>query len=138
MSKSQQPEVIIPVLAAILINDQQQVLIAKRHPHLSNGGQWEFPGGKLKRNETPELCLKREIREEMGVEIEVERPFHLVHTTRKEASILLIGYICKLLTRNWQLSDHSEIHWVAPEKLVNYPLSLPDIPIAERLAKEIL
>ena len=65
----------IEVTAAIIIKSGR-VLIGRRRPGKHLAGYWEFPGGKMESGETPESCLKREIFEEMGLEIEVKTAFH--------------------------------------------------------------
>lgn len=59
----------IQVAVAIIVNQQQQVLITQRPENVSHGGYWEFPGGKLEAGETAEEALIREIKEEVGLEI---------------------------------------------------------------------
>ena len=127
---------IIPVVAAIIKNEQNRILIARRKSGLSNGGRWEFPGGKLLFDESPEECLKREIREEMGVDIKIIDPFHLVHFQDGQRSILLIGYLCEFLAGNWALVDHDQILWVEKERLSDYKFSMADIPIVRKLQSE--
>lgn len=128
---------IIPVLAAIIRDESGRVLVARRKIHLSNGGKWEFPGGKLFPGESPEQCLAREIREEMGIEIEVLEPFHLVNFTYPEKSILLIGYICRVTGGNWHLTDHDQICWVEKGSLREYDFSAADLPIVEKLQNSV-
>lgn len=65
----------IEVAAAIIENDQGQILIARRRQGKSQGGLWEFPGGKLEAGESPEACLVRELREEMNIEIVPYAPY---------------------------------------------------------------
>lgn len=127
---------IIPVLAAIIQNSQRHILIARRKPELSNGGKWEFPGGKLLFGESPEDCLKREIKEEMGIEIAVRSPYHLVNFGYEEKAILLIGYHCEFLGGQWKLLDHDQVLWAEIEKLKEYDFSAADIPIVHKLQNE--
>jgi 8-oxo-dGTP diphosphatase len=61
---------LIQVAAAIIENEQGQVLIARKKPGKPQAGLWEFPGGKLESGESPIDCLKRELREEMQITIE--------------------------------------------------------------------
>ena len=56
-------------VVAAVFTDQEYVLACRRRPHLSSGGRWEFPGGKVEAGETPEAALLRELREEVGLEL---------------------------------------------------------------------
>jgi len=138
MSSEKENRQITPVLAAIIQNTQGHILIARRNPELSNGGKWEFPGGKLLFGESPEDCLKREIKEEMGIDIAVRTPFHLVNFSYKERAILLIGYICEFQGGQWRLLDHDQVLWVERKKLSEYDFSAADIPIVRKLQNEVL
>ncbi len=60
----------IKVAVAVIVNENQQILIAQRPLDASHGGRWEFPGGKLEADELPEQALIREVREEVGLDVE--------------------------------------------------------------------
>lgn len=126
---------IIPVLAALIKNKKGEVLLARRKAVLSNGGKWEFPGGKLLVGESPEQCLAREIKEEMGIDIEVLNPFHIVNHSTQGKSILLIAYLCDYNGGEITLRDHDQIVWAKHEQAIKYDLSEPDKPIAEKLGQ---
>ena len=83
----------IDVVAAIIKNKDGKILIAKRNYKKSQGGLWEFPGGKIEPGETKEKALKREIDEEMNMKIEVLDEFakfyNLEEFTRKELDMYL-------------------------------------------------
>jgi len=124
---------ILPVIAAIISNAQNKILIAQRKPGLGNAGKWEFPGGKIKIGESPEAGLKREIMEEMGAEIDVIRPFHIVNHLTNERSILLIAYLSTLRSEIQFLNDHSKIQWIKIPQLLTFDLAEADIPIAQQI-----
>lgn len=63
----------IHVVAAVIYNSRQQILLAQRPLHKHQGGKWEFPGGKVEPNETAPIALKRELFEELGIEAELDR-----------------------------------------------------------------
>lgn len=125
----------IPVLAALIKNENGEFLIAKRKMRLSNGGKWEFPGGKLRFSESPEDCLRREIKEELGMDIIVLSPFQIVNQSFSDKSILLIAYICNYEGGELSLKDHDQIRWLKPNLLTAQELTEPDNPIAIRLAE---
>jgi len=131
MRKSNQQ--IIPVLAAVIFNDRREVLLAQRKSHLSQGLKWEFPGGKLKVGESPESCLKREIREELGIEIEIRKIYLAVNFSYPGKNILLLAYIAGYLSGDFVLVDHQGVEWVPLDRLDKFDFSPADLPIVEKL-----
>lgn len=127
---------IIPVLAAIIFNKNKEVLLAQRNAQLSQPLLWEFPGGKLKIHESPEDCLKREIREELGIEIEIKTIFTAVNFSYKEKNILLLAYIARFKSGEISLTDHRQVKWSVVEGLLKYDISPADLPIVKKLIRE--
>ncbi len=125
------------VVAAAIIRRDGEILIARRRVGLKLAGYWEFPGGKVEPNETPQQCLERELLEELGVvshagEIVAESDYAYEH-----------GYF-KILAINAQLEDlnffltvHDQAVWVKVEDLLHYRLLPADLSIVEKLQKEI-
>ncbi len=136
MKKTISSGTIVPVVAAIIFDTRKNVLIARRKPHLRNGGLWEFPGGKILPGESPQAALQREIREEMGVTISVDRLFDAVTFAYPRLNILLLAYICHLQDDDWVLRDHDGMAWVPPSELDQYLLSPADIEIIKTLRKQ--
>lgn len=60
----------IKVAVAVIVDNQQRVLVAQRPLHVPQGGLWEFPGGKLEQGESAEQALVREIKEEIGLDVQ--------------------------------------------------------------------
>jgi 8-oxo-dGTP diphosphatase len=124
---------VIPGLAAIIEDDRGRVLLAQRREELTQGALWEFPGGKIQPGETPEDGLKREIAEELGLEIEVREIFAATNHSYRNRNIFLVAYRAKYLGGQPRLTDHQSVEWVEKEQLLQYPLSPADIPIARKL-----
>ncbi len=135
-STNTRSEPIIPVLAAIIFNADQQVLLAQRKTGLSQALKWEFPGGKLKSHEKPEECLQREIKEELGMDIRVETIFHAVNHAYPEKHILLLAYQATLIREGNLRTDHQKICWCPVPEILQFDLSEADIPIAQKLVEE--
>ncbi len=125
----------VPVLAAILQNKKGEVLIARRRPELQNGDKWEFPGGKLQIGETPEQGLRREIKEELGIDIDVMQPYHIAVQPGTDCSILLVSYLCRPHSGSFRLCDHSRVLWVSPAELPRFPMTAADAGIVEKLCR---
>lgn len=122
----------IPVTAAIIEKDGR-VLIAKRKKAYM-GYLWEFPGGKKNENETLEECLKREIKEELGIDIEVGELICTVrHNLNCQVAIELYAFMANPMNDSFSIKEHEEIRWVNPEELINYSFFEPDRVIVRAL-----
>ena len=124
----------IPVVAAVIYKDDK-VLIARRGPEKHLAGYWEFPGGKIESGETPEACLRREIEEELGIEINVYDFLMESIYDYGDKTVSLKAYRCTYLYGDIILSDHDDVRWVLPEQLSEYQLAPADIPFIAALTK---
>lgn len=119
-----------------LIEEDSRVLLAQRAPGKSQAGKWEFPGGKIHDGESPEACLVREIREELGCEIEVGEPLTPVEHAYPNGIISLIPFRCRIRSGHPHALEHSALAWTGAEHLTSYDLAEADKPIArEYLAR---
>ena len=119
------------IVTAAIIQSGEKVLIARRNPMLSNGGRWEFPGGKVKPGEDPRSCLKREIREELGIEITVLDKLGTITNAEDQRTLKLLFYRSNWMAGGLHLRDHSDIQWVRADRLSEYDLTPPDRQFAE-------
>jgi 8-oxo-dGTP diphosphatase len=125
----------IKVVCGIIWKDGQ-VLIARRKPEKSLGGYWEFPGGKLELGETAEAALIRELKEEMGMTLSNLR-YYGTHTHQYDSlSIELLAYECDFVDATFELTDHDEIVFSAPQKLKKHSIAPADIFFVNKLFKE--
>lgn len=86
------------VAVAIIVDEQQRILITQRPFHVPHGGSWEFPGGKLEYNETPESALIREIKEEVGLDVLKYQHLGVIHHQYLDKSVQLIVFIVTRFT----------------------------------------
>lgn len=119
---------IVAVTAGIIIKDNK-VLVVQRKPDSSRGLFWEFPGGKVKQGEDPRQCLKRELQEELGVEVEAGKRFEIVYHQYQDVKILLLSYLCRLVQGEPQAVDCHRIRWVTDRELRDLPMTEADIPL---------
>jgi 8-oxo-dGTP diphosphatase len=112
-----------------------RVLIARRRPGASQGGLWEFPGGKVRPGEAPAQCLEREIQEELGIRITVEEFFGESVYAYEDRTIRLLAYRVRKEGGEMALNDHAELVWVALGDLGRYPFCPADRPFVETLQK---
>ncbi|MBD2455541.1 8-oxo-dGTP diphosphatase MutT [Nostoc sp. FACHB-87] len=105
---------------AVIWNDQQQVLIDRRRQQGAMGGLWEFPGGKIEPGETIEECIRREIAEELGIEIVVKDHLITIDHTYTQLRVTLTVHRCHLLSGIPQPLECEEVRWVSLDELENY------------------
>ncbi len=123
-------------VSAAIIQVNDSVLIAKRAPGESLEGFWEFPGGKLKDNESIQECLERELFEEFGVQAVAKHVFAESVYEYVNGTIRLIGVYADLLSNAIELSVHDEVIWAPIEKLLSFNLAPADIPLAKKLQED--
>jgi A/G-specific adenine glycosylase len=130
-----QPRPVIPhyTVTAAVIRRDGQVLIARRPSHGLLGGMWEFPGGKQLDGEDLPACLKREIREELATEIQVGQPLGIYRHAYTHFKVTLHAFECCLVKGEPQPLEASELRWVQPEDLADYPMGKIDRQIASRI-----
>ena len=109
----------IKVVAAIIYNDNK-FLIAKRNYQKSQGGLWEFPGGKVELGETNEEALKREIKEELNIEIEVGEFLTTNIHSYFDKTIELICYKSKIISGEIKLLEHEDYQFITTKEFDNY------------------
>jgi 8-oxo-dGTP diphosphatase len=98
-------------------------------------GKWEFPGGKVEPGEAPEAALRREIREELGVEIEVGALLGTGSAPAGEKTIRLDVYAARLVAGEPALSEHSRIVWASAEELSAFDWAEADVPSVPAVAE---
>jgi 8-oxo-dGTP diphosphatase len=113
----------IPVVAG-LIRRQGKVLVGQRPEGSSLARTWEFPGGKIELDESPEEALKRELDEELGIEAEIgPLKFAATHTYGK-TGILFLFFEVKFWKGQIKTQQHLDLKWVSPKELGG--LELPE------------
>jgi 8-oxo-dGTP diphosphatase len=125
---------LIRVTAAILERDGK-ILLAKRKKDDPLKGKWEFPGGKIERNESPEDCLRRELHEELGIDVKVGAFFCSSTFAYEHIAVDLLVYRIASFTGVAKAYDHAELAWVTPADLMNYDLPEADKPIIHEILK---
>jgi 8-oxo-dGTP diphosphatase len=122
---------ILLVAAAALVDPDNRVLISKRPEGKQLAGLWEFPGGKVAAGETPEEALRRELMEELGIDVceTCLAPFTFASHAYKDFHLLMPLFLC----RNWEgdvePQEGQEIAWVRARRLADYPMPPADAPL---------
>lgn len=123
---------LIKVVCGIIFN-KDKIFICRRKQGKSLENFWEFPGGKIEENETHRLALKRELREELEMEIKILDFVGISYYDYGNFQIELYGYECKLINYEGKLSDHDNYEWVDLNKLGDYKLAPADIPFIQMI-----
>lgn len=123
----------INVVAAVIKDENEKILITQRNLKKSQGGLWEFPGGKIEPNETRENAIVREIKEELDIDIEVKSYLSEKVFNYPEKDINLIALECKKISGEIRLLEHEDYKWVSKNELENFQFAPADLFIIERI-----
>lgn len=125
---------IVKVVGAIIENKNKEILCTLRPKNKSLGNMWEFPGGKIEKDEKKEEALKREIREELNLDICIDSYFIEVEKEYDNIIINLTCYICKCYEEvKFELKEHAGFVWLKRENLNSLVWVPTDYPIVEKL-----
>lgn len=105
----------IKVVAAIIIENGNVFATQRGYGEFKDG--WEFPGGKVEANETPEDALVREIKEELDTEIEVLELLDTVEYDYPKFHLSMECFICKMKSGDLILKEHEAAKWLTKETL---------------------
>ena len=116
----------INVVAAVILNEDNKILIAQRNFKKSQGGLWEFPGGKIEQGETKEQAIIREIKEELNIDIKVEKYLAEKVFEYPEKTINLIALKCKIMNGTISLNEHEDVKWISKSEIIKYNFAPAD------------
>ncbi|MBT0664487.1 (deoxy)nucleoside triphosphate pyrophosphohydrolase [Geobacter pelophilus] len=120
-------------VACAIIERDGLVLAAQRSAGMSLPLKWEFPGGKLEPGETAEQCLRRELVEEMGVQVRVGEALPSTTHNYQTFTVTLFPFVCTIESGEIVLHEHAAIAWLAPEELLTPDWAEADLPVIELL-----
>jgi 8-oxo-dGTP diphosphatase len=129
------PVRVLLVVAGALIDADGRVLLARRPPGKAMAGLWEFPGGKVAPDETPETALVRELKEELGLDLAHACLAPLTFASHRYPDFHLLMPL--FAARNWKGTpvprEGQELAWVRPLKMSDYPMPPADVPLVAML-----
>jgi 8-oxo-dGTP diphosphatase len=121
------------VVAAAILDDAGRVLACRRSMPPELAGQWEFPGGKVEPGEDEAVALRRECREELGIEVAVGDA--LGEAVLPRPGWLLRVRLARILTGQPAPLEHGALRWLAADELADVAWLAPDVPIVDALKR---
>jgi len=122
-------------VACAIIQQDGLILATQRSATMSLALKWEFPGGKLEAGESPQVCLLRELNEELGVSVTIgqELPPH-THSYPSFA-VTLYPFLCHQLRGSIILHEHNDARWLTPSDLQQLDWAEADLPLIQTLVQ---
>ena len=112
------------------------VLATQRSGQMEHPLKWEFPGGKLRAGESPESCIVREIREELGLEVEVLWALTPVVHRYHAKQVRLIPFVCSVKGGTLTLREHRAFRWMAPGEMEVLDWLEADVEVVRNLKQQ--
>jgi 8-oxo-dGTP diphosphatase len=130
---------VVLVAAVALIDDRKRVLLAQRPPGKSMAGLWEFPGGKVEDDETPERALVRELHEELGIDVAIDdlEPLAFASHAYDDFHLLMPLFDCARWSGTIIAREQQALAWVAAADLDAYDMPPADIPLIAPLRRAL-
>jgi mutator protein MutT len=123
----------IDVVAGVIRGADGRILITQRLAKDTLGGYWEFPGGKVDPGEQPPAALKRELREELGVEAEIGAEIHRITHAYPDRDVRLYFHDVRILSGEPQKLEVADLRWVTLDELDQYQFPAADRPLLQQL-----
>jgi len=123
------------IVTAAVIFERGKVLVTQRNEDSSHRLLWEFPGGKVRANEEPREALRRELREELGVEAKVGNLFEVVYHVYPEFPILLLVYECIIESGTPKPMECRDLRWIEVQEVLTLSMPAADEPIRRHLVR---
>ena len=121
---------VVDVVAAVIVQEDR-VLLCQRPKEKRHGGLWEFPGGKLSPGESLFDAARRELLEELGVQVQSVRDTML--SVRDRGSRFEIHFVPTEIEGMPVTHEHDGLEWVSLDRLLDYPLAPSDLALAKQL-----
>lgn len=118
-----------------VIQKDGKILCAKRGKGKSLAGFWEFPGGKIEKDETPKQALEREIKEEFLCEVSIKKKIITASYEYDFAIVELTTFFCEPISKEIQLTEHECIKWLPISELSSLEWAPADVPTINILVK---
>lgn len=123
----------LEVVAALIRDNENRILICQRPKNKARGLLWEFVGGKVERGETKEDAIIRECKEELNVTLCVERVFTQVTHEYSDVTVHLTLFEARIIKGEIEKIEHNDIKWVTEDELRGYDFCPADVQIINEI-----
>lgn len=120
-------------VTAAILRLKEKYLIAKRRTGSHLEGMWEFPGGTVEAGEDPEICLIRELEEELGIKAAVVGFFGESVYDYGIKRVRLLAFLVRHVSGEFAARDHEELKWVSSTELSDFRFAPADVPFVNKL-----
>ncbi len=114
-----------------IIYQQNKIFIARRKKGRDFAGKWEFPGGKVEKEESEKEALNRELLEELGMKVIIGEKIGSNKHQYETFSIVLIAFKCQFVSANYAMTDHDDYKWVESKSLHEFDFTDADLPLID-------
>jgi mutator protein MutT len=130
-----QGSIFVITVAAAIIRRNQHILLTRRRPDAHLPNLWEFPGGKVEAGESLKAALRRELQEELGIQIEVLDESYTTTHHYPAKSVELHFFDCTIIDGEPRAIEVAEFRWVKSSDLLSYDFPEADLELVNRLAR---
>lgn len=127
----------VHVAVGVILDSDNNILIARRAPEAHQGGLWEFPGGKVEPGETVIEALARELREELDIVIGRTSALMEIRHSYKDKVVLLDVHLVWDFSNKARAAENQPLQWVAAQELSHFQFPAANVPIIEAVQKRL-
>ena len=130
---------LFPVVAGLMVDSEGRILVQQRPQGTAMAGLWEFPGGKLEPDESPEQALARELGEELGIGIEPKDciPMTFASASLSQRHLILLLFRCLHWEGEPRALHATELKWATVAELYELPMPPADLPLLDIIAQSL-
>ena len=127
----------LEIVAGVIFNDSEKILLAQRNNDKNMAGKWEFPGGKVEADETRQEALKRELQEELDIECKIGEYIGFSVYNYEKFSVDLHLFFADILDGEIKLIEHENIVWTEIDKIKNYDIPRANLPLIKKIKSKL-
>lgn len=127
----------VTIVAAAIIRRNEHILLSRRKPNSHLPNLWEFPGGKVEPDESLPAALRRELQEELGIDVIVNDEYYTTTHQYPTKIVELHFFECSIVAGEPRAIDVAEFRWVKSVDLRSYEFPEADLELVERLARPL-